>query len=175
MGQPKYRQVVVAFLGLFAICLGVAFWVYRADLPSQPDSVHQTQQLPSAFERATGKRPEDIVRQIETQFNVSLYPTYGSSVSDKYTLNLGLAPNCTGNACYFGDIFISPNPIGTREAGTTLQLTGGVTAYFIDFKCGASCGASTLNWQEGTYYHQVALKGGKQQELVMIANMLRHE
>ena len=115
------------------------------------------------------------MRQIETQFNVSLYPTYGSSVSDKYTLNLGLAPNCTGNACYFGDIFISPNPIGTPEVGTTLQLTSGVTAYFIDFKCGASCGASTLNWQEGAYYYQVALKGGKQQELVAIADMLRHE
>ena len=165
----------MAFLGLLAICLGVAFWVYRADIPSQPDSVHQTQQLPSAFERATGKRPEDIVRQIETQFNVSLYPTYGPTLSDRYALYLPLARDCTGNACYFGDIFISPNPIGMREAGTAVQLGNGTTAYFIDFTCGASCGASTLNWQEGTYYYQVALKGGKQQELVMIANMLRHE
>ena len=175
MSQPKRKQLIF-FAGLIALCLGGVFWFYRTNLPSAPSATtQQTEQQRSLFERASGESPEDIVQQIETQFNVKLYPTYGPTLNSRYTLHLALARDCTGNACYFGDVFISPSPIATHEPGTAVQLKSGATAYFIDFACRASCGASTLHWQDGAYYYQVALKAGKQQDLITIATMLHNE
>jgi hypothetical protein len=88
-------------------------------------------------------------------------------------LSLNVSSGCGGNAtaCYFGDIFISSSPIGTPEPGTAVQLQNGVTAYFIDFKCGASCGVPRLNWQKGDYFYQVAFRVNKA-NLIAIADML---
>ncbi len=174
MRRVKRKRLLVLSLGIIVICCGGVFWAYRSRLPHKPSATVQSKPASSLFEVATGNRPEDVTHQIEQRFNISLYATYGSTLNGRYTLDLGLARDCGGaTACYFGDILISSSPIATREAGTAIQLKSGTTAYFVDFTCGASCGASTLNWHERTYYYQVAKKAGSQQDVMAIAEMMQ--
>ncbi len=177
MKRLKPRDAFLLTVTTMVICLGGVFWMYRVNLPGKPATGNQsTQVAASVFEQATGKQPEEVVSEIERRFHITLYSEYGATLSGRYTISMDYTPGCRGaTACYFGDIFISTSPIATPEVGSEVQIQNGTTAYFVDFKCAASCGAAKLNWQKYPYYYQVALKAASKECLLEVANMLQND
>ena len=106
-----------------------------------------------------------------------IYASLGETSNTLYYISLGLTPGCDANACSWGSIsgqditgltgiIVDPN----RQPVT---LVNGTKGYFIPFSCGASCGPSYLEWQEGgRYSYTVSLKGGSQEEILKIANSM---
>ncbi|NJL62321.1 MAG: hypothetical protein HC903_11425 [Methylacidiphilales bacterium] len=101
-----------------------------------------------------------------------LYAVIETATPNKYGIILGFTPDCGGgNACRLGDISAETITKKTpRLSGKTVKLANGITAYFIDTKCGANCSDSTLTWQLKRVQYTAGIKAGKLKDLVQMAN-----
>ncbi len=66
-----------------------------------------------------------------------------------------------------GEAISSQNPVLNGEK---VFLASNITGYFTDATCGANCSDSTLVWEQNDVRYTVALKAGKLETLVKIAN-----
>jgi hypothetical protein len=101
-----------------------------------------------------------------------LYAVIETATANKYGIILGFTSDCGGgNACRFGDISAEIVTKKTpRLSGKTVKLANGITAYFIDAKCGANCSDSTLTWRLKGVQYTAGIKAGKLRDLLQMAN-----
>ncbi|NBD31477.1 MAG: hypothetical protein GVY17_00490 [Cyanobacteria bacterium] len=129
----------------------------------------------------------------------TLYPYLVEASLSRYDISLDVTPECGGTgACKEGSIIgeqitaktpemperftelselyrNDPNsqkpPVRrSPEPPESVQLSGGITGYFIPFTCGASCGESRVVWDQNGYRYQVGLESSEQQAVVNLAN-----
>lgn len=90
---------------------------------------------------------------------------------NSYIIGIDYEPACKGaNACRYGSLTGRLAASLTPISGQKVSLTGGITGYFTDASCGASCGDSTLSWEQGGVRYTVGVKAAKLDTLVKIAN-----
>ncbi len=108
----------------------------------------------------------------ETDGAKPVYAIAQTATPAEYEVLLAFTKDCTGGtACRLGGVFgelITPQtpPI----AGKAVPLAQGLTGYFVDATCGANCSDSTLSWEQNKGRYTVALKAGKLETLVKMAN-----
>lgn len=100
-----------------------------------------------------------------------LYAIIEAATKKQYDIILGFSPDCNGgSACRFGMISAEAiNKTTPRLTGKAISLAKGMTAYFVDAKCGANCSDSTLTWRQKGVQYTIGLKAGKQKDLVEMA------
>src|SRR5205823_5800857 len=101
----------------------------------------------------------------------ALFGSIATVKPNSYYIGLDFSPDCNGaNACHYGslagELAASLDPI----SGQKVSLSGGLTGYFTDAGCGASCSESTLSWEQGGVRYTVGVKAAKVETLVKIAN-----
>lgn len=126
------------------------------------------------------------------------HPHLLEATPSRYVISLDVAPQCQGSgACDRGLImgekmtantpqiprdfteltvlYQNPegqdySPIKSPQPPTRVQLSGGITGYFVGYTCGANCGNSKVYWDQNGYRYQVGLEMGSQQAVVNLAN-----
>jgi hypothetical protein len=90
----------------------------------------------------------------------------------RYEISLDYTPDCQGStACRWGSFAGAVSaPTVQVVQGKAVALQNGIMADFVDAKCGASCSDSTLTWEQAGHRYRIALKAGKEQTLVDLAN-----
>ncbi len=103
------------------------------------------------------------------------------TLGDLYELGLEYGPDCNGaGACHYGTAYgkkaASTVPVGTSTfrfdiaEAQIVELAYGLTGYFTQGECGASCDDSRVRWVYGDYEYMLGLKGGQLDEVVALAN-----
>jgi hypothetical protein len=96
---------------------------------------------------------------------INAIPQLESANGNGYAIELGLAPDCGGaTACHIGHV------AGTKSDGSTIEgervsLPIGVTGYYVQGSCGASCGDSTITFDRNGYRYEFAEKGASKGDL----------
>jgi hypothetical protein len=89
-----------------------------------------------------------------------------------YEIDIAYVPNChESTACHDG--FVrgeAPPKTTTKLAGQKIALGHNLIGYFVDYKCGASCGDSTMAWNETGYRYTFGLHAGSLKQLKRMAN-----
>ncbi len=102
----------------------------------------------------------------------SLYALIEKATASEYTILLAFTEDCTGGtACGLGSV--SGKKMSSQDSklnGQEVVLVNNITGYFTDAVCGANCSDSTLSWVQNGIYYNVALQGGKLENLVKMAN-----
>lgn len=94
--------------------------------------------------------------------------------ADSYTISIGYTADCHAGACSFGEIRAQKGgEFSTKIEGVTktlknVQLAGGVKGVFHN-GCGAYCTA-TLEWKTQGFMYTVAIKNGREADLIKMAN-----
>jgi hypothetical protein len=99
----------------------------------------------------------------------------------EYEFSLDYGEECRGaGACHFGVIAGKQTSFAT-PTGTTytpfdsslaemVSLSRGITGYFINYACGASCGDAQVWWVYNGYQYMVGMKAGDKSAVVGMAN-----
>jgi hypothetical protein len=101
-----------------------------------------------------------------------LYALLEVSTSTKYRIMLAFAPDCNGGtACRLGMVSGEKiMPQVTPLKGKPVSLAQGITGYFVDAVCRANCSDATLTWEQDRSRFTVAIKAGKLETLIKMAN-----
>jgi hypothetical protein len=102
-------------------------------------------------------------------------------VEGEYELSLDYGADCQGaGACHYGSMagmeVASMVPVGTSnvpfvlEDAQVVDLSEGITGYFVPAVCGASCGDAYMWWIYQGYQYMLGLKAGTYEDVVMLAN-----
>jgi len=106
----------------------------------------------------------------------TLYASILSVSSTQYAVFIDARPKCFGaTACeqiYVAGQSLSASPTPSPPTGTPMQLSNGITAYFTQATCGASCGYSNLSWNSGSSQYTLGIKGGSRTDLLNAANSM---
>jgi hypothetical protein len=109
----------------------------------------------------------------------TLYPWLVYAEKDMYEISFDLDKDCLGaDACNFATILVDRNkPLLSSDEEVSFPeekvlLGNNVIGHFLDFNCGASCGSSSLWWQQDDYYVTVELHAGSKEETINFANFL---
>lgn len=148
----------------------------------------------SVFQQLYDKTQVPIVlpTQLPTANPDHTYAYLLDSAKDSYTLTLDSTPDCHGKGyCEFGiltaqqvyqdtpsmrDMYafeLSPKFKPTArspEQQGEVQLTHGITGYFVPYICSANCDTSKLFWEQGGYRYSVGIKMASQAAMVRMAN-----
>ncbi len=138
--------------------------------------------------------PHVVIYQLPPNVNRAFYVARGSVESSGYSLTIG-HKDCSGaNTCTIAiaaataitsdaaniDTEFSPTPEmiaagveRSSERDGWVKLANGQMAYFSGWIRAASMGYSYLTWDEGNVRYTLGLKGGKQEWLVEMANLLQ--
>jgi hypothetical protein len=128
----------------------------------------------------------------------AFYPHLLEATPSRYVISLDAAAECQGSgACDQGVIkgekitartpeisrdfieltalYQNPeqqnySPIKSPQAPSRVQLSGGITGYFVGYTCGANCGNSKVYWDYQGYRYMVGLEMGSKQAVVNLAN-----
>ena len=89
-----------------------------------------------------------------------------------YTIEVGWDPDCSSNnACHFVTLYGSRKPLALAERKrTSVALTKGLQGQFGEAVCGTVCGNAEMAWTQDGIYYAVAMKSGKLNEMVQVAN-----
>ena len=113
--------------------------------------------------------------------SLKVYPYFNFRDAEIYEISLDYAPDCYGaSACHYGVILgkqaDGPIPTGTvnypymPEQGRQVSLAKGLTGYFMEANCGASCGDASVYWLYDGYEYMVGLKAGSMESVITLAN-----
>ncbi|MBV9280061.1 MAG: hypothetical protein JOZ41_08275 [Chloroflexi bacterium] len=98
------------------------------------------------------------------------YASIESVTPNRYSINLGLVPGCGGDACSLGSVEGETIARSTPPLrGRPIVLPRHITGYFMPFRCGASCGESTIGWTLRGYRYTFGIKGGSLKQLKRMA------
>jgi hypothetical protein len=94
--------------------------------------------------------------------DVHLYAILEAADKGEYYIQLAWTSDCEGgNSCHYGSIIGSAAIIpGPHRKRIPVQLSGGVTGYYIPFTCGAHCDDSSLVWSERGFHYSISIKAG---------------
>lgn len=100
------------------------------------------------------------------------YALLESANSSEYQIQLAFTEDCMGeSACHLGSIVAEAITSESADlTGKTVALTDGITGYFTDATCGASCSDATLIWEQNLVRYTIAIKAGRVETLVKMAN-----
>lgn len=103
-----------------------------------------------------------------------LYAAIEQATASGYTVNIDFDPDCrAATACHHGSVYAAKmTPRNSRMRGRAVRLTNGMTGYFVDAVCGASCGESTLSWKQDATLYTVAIKAGARRDLILMADSM---
>lgn len=148
----------------------------------------------SVVQQLHGKTQVPIVlpTQIPTANPGHTYAYLLDSAKDSYTLTLDTTPDCRGkDYCDFGiltaqqvyqntpsvrDMYafeLSPKFQPTArspEQQGEVQLSNGITGYFVPYICSANCDTSKLFWEQDGYRYSVGIEVASQAAMVKMAN-----
>lgn len=114
--------------------------------------------------------PTDLafIKNDPTPFYASIY----RATTSGYEINVDFSPDCHGMPpCRYGTVAGQAIKAGARRpSGRRVRLAGGITGYFVDSKCGASCSDSEMRWDQNGYRYMVSLKAGALKDVVKIAD-----
>ncbi len=103
---------------------------------------------------------------------VPLYASLGKADKTGYIIDVSFTADCQGaNACRSGGVYAQvvasniPAPTGKSVA-----LSNGLTGYYTDITCGASCGEATLSWRQANVLYTIGSKTANQDSLIKMAN-----
>jgi hypothetical protein len=83
-----------------------------------------------------------------------------SARKGKYRLELGVTRQCNGsNACFVAAFFGEKG--GSITNSTAVALHGGITGYFAQGGCGASCAPNSIEWMQGGVRYEIQFKNRK--------------
>jgi hypothetical protein len=101
-----------------------------------------------------------------------LYASLEKADQSGYFIDLGFTPDCQGaTACHFGSLAgQAVTPALPPLSGQKVALANGLTGYYLDATCGASCGDSVLGWEQANVRYTVGSKAAKLDTLLKIAN-----
>jgi len=110
-----------------------------------------------------------------------LAATFITRDADVYEVSMDYGAECGGaTACHYGIIggklASGDMPTGTTEhpfdaaLAKKVILEKGITGYFIEAACGASCGDAVVYWIYDGYEYMVGLKAGSSEDVVALAN-----
>jgi hypothetical protein len=89
-----------------------------------------------------------------------------------YEIDVAYVPNChEATACHIGYVRGElPARYTSRLTGQKIALSHNLTGYFVKYGCGASCGDSTLAWNEKGYRYTFGLHAGALGPLKIMVN-----
>lgn len=89
-----------------------------------------------------------------------------------YQILLAFTEDCRGGtACRLGQVTGAvATPKAAVVAGKAVQLNNGIMGDFVEAKCGANCSDATLTWDQDGYRYMMAIKAGREETLVRMAN-----
>jgi len=104
-----------------------------------------------------------------------------TSDEGEYEVSLDYGPDCLGaGACHYGAlagmVAVSDTPVGTSsfpfalEEAQWVELAYGITGYFVEAKCGATCDDARLFWIYDGYQYMMGLKAGAMEDVIALAN-----
>ncbi|MBD2664898.1 hypothetical protein B6N60_01033 [Richelia sinica FACHB-800] len=139
---------------------------------------HQSSQVNRVFRKILPElKKKSKIRVLLPQYipaadeNNAVYAILENISQNKYEILLGFTPDCTGGtACRLGMItgeIITPKTAALP--GKPISLGKGITAYFVDFQCGANCSDATLTWRQKGVQYTVGLKAGDRNSLIKMA------
>ncbi|MBC6455169.1 MAG: hypothetical protein GDA43_19825 [Hormoscilla sp. SP5CHS1] len=159
--------------------------------PDNVDNSTKPEPPPDNVDNSTKPEPphqifQSIVPQLQQQTQLPLllpsfvpgadydpvYPVVSPATSDnKYEIMLGYTEDCNGEtACRLGTISAERLTVAAKElTGERVDLASGITGYFVDFTCGASCSDATISWDHKGSRYTLGLKG-KKETLEKMAN-----
>lgn len=113
--------------------------------------------------------PTYIVASGKTKFFAN---AESESTTDSFQLYFDYELGCGGlTACNQGTITGEKlTPESKPNTGIAVKLAKNIIGYFEDFECGASCGDSTITWDENGYRYTAGLKGGYLTDVRKMAN-----
>jgi hypothetical protein len=105
-------------------------------------------------------------------------PYFIYSDSNSYAYSLDYGSDCQGGgACHYGAFTAAANSTGAIismngfpfNSGTAqkVSLDKGITGYFMDSACGASCSDATVWWMYNGYQYSLGLKASRDQVIAM--------
>lgn len=110
-----------------------------------------------------------FIREVDA--NKPFYASIEEASATKYQVNIGAEPDCNAGACYVGTVTGEKVKAGDPALkGTTVKLNSGITGYFVDYGCGASCSSASLSWQQNGTRYIMELKAGLLKDLTKMAN-----
>ena len=94
------------------------------------------------------------------------------STADSFQLYFDYEEGCGGStACNQGMIAGEKLTAESEpNTGIALKLAKNIIGYYVDFDCGASCGDSTITWDENGYRYTAGLKAGYLTDVRKMAN-----
>lgn len=132
--------------------------VFKSILPKLKQKTQIRILLPKFIPESDGKNP--------------IYANIESATPKNYEISLAFSPDCYGaSACRLGAVTAEAVTRKTpRLTGKRVSLSKGITAYFVDFTCGAGCSDATLTWRQEGVQYVVGLKAGDRTSLIKMAN-----
>ena len=155
-----------------SLVLVAAFAVLAAvpAVAATPKQVNVPAKFAGSFARVKQKSGIDV--RIPSRLRGPVKPSriFGDAFArkGKYRLELGVTRQCNGsNACFVAAFFGEKG--GTITNGTALALHGGVTGYYAQGGCGASCAPNSIEWMQGGVRYEIQFKNSKR-SLKRLAN-----
>lgn len=106
-----------------------------------------------------------------TENNTLVFSELAKAGTTGYDIELSLYQDCHGaTACRLGSVLADNVTAGSPLEGTKVTLASGVTGYYDQGQCGASCSDASLMWKLGPVRYTITLKSGSQADLVKMAN-----
>jgi len=111
----------------------------------------------------------------------SIVPYFNFRDAEIYELSLDYGEGCYGaSACHYG-VIMGKRADGTMPTGTVnypympaqgqqVSLANGITGYFMEANCGASCGDAVVYWLHEGYEYMVGLKAGRLEDVIALAD-----
>ena len=108
-------------------------------------------------------------------------PYFNFSDAEIFELSLDYGPDCFGaSACHYG-VIMGKRADGAMPTGTVnypympaqgqqVSLENGITGYFMEANCGASCSDAVVYWLYEGYEYMVGLKAGKMENVIALAD-----
>jgi hypothetical protein len=107
-------------------------------------------------------------------------PYFIYSDSNSYAYSIDYGADCQGGgACHYGAFTAAANSTGAIismngfpfNPGTAqkISLDRGITGYFMDSTCGASCSDATVWWMYNGYQYSLGMKASRDQ-VISLAN-----
>lgn len=95
-----------------------------------------------------------------------------SAGANGYEIDLALAPDCGGaTACHIGHIS-GHRSDGSTIAGEKVSIALGLTGYFVEGPCGASCSDSTITFDRNGYRYVFGEKGASKGDVAELTASL---
>jgi hypothetical protein len=106
-----------------------------------------------------------------TENNTLVFSELAKAGSTGYDIELSLYQDCHGaTACRLGSVLADNVTAGSPLEGSKVSLASGITGYYDQGQCGASCSDASLMWKIGPVRYTITLKSGSQADLVKMAN-----